>query len=241
MKRRYPIFERLVVFSLLALSAPIWLCLRAWYGWRVYFLLGFAIAAQPLIVAGIGFLLNAFAAPPWIADDLKSFTLYAEVPDWAALQLPVWLMVGLAIQGLFLLIYLFRITFTPARAPHSAYAGSFLLRQSTEPYRPVEALLLFLVAVGYLNGFNMPFLPKLEGNDANIGVAVMVASYAVLAIAAYANKGRLPYFDWGKAPDPAPRRDYVTRRMPTATRPGTGLEAIFSRRDPALSRIASAK
>ena len=155
--------------------------------------------------------------------------------------LPLWLAIGLAIQGLFLVIHIFRQTFTSTPAPHGAYAGTFLLKQSTEPYRPVEALLLGLVTTGYLAGFNLPFLPKLEGNDANAALTVMVASYAVLAIAAYFNKGRLPYFDWGKAPVAAPRRDYVTRRLKKAASPGAGLKAIFSRRDPALQRISSAK
>lgn len=142
MKWRPSILPPKIIFILLSLTAPFWLCLRSWWGSQFALTLAVATLFHPLALLACNLVLAWFGLIPiddnsWI---MPSFAL---------------VLVGITIQVVLGLLSLLRKTTGHPAQPRSNFAGSFVLLPQTRWPLPIDA-----IAVGAL----LIFYPSVTAN-----------------------------------------------------------------------------
>lgn len=242
---------RLLVLIMIAISAPLWLFLRGWFGFRALLVIIVAGLASPYVMSFLDVLTTGHRPSPPFTQMITQRYYIPEV-----------LIAGCLWQGALALVSALAITGLRLRPPHRGFAGSFVLTPSAAPRLPYDLLVVAAFTAILYYGFTVPplpfalpdalaDLPHVSTLAAGFTLAPqppllfpwpMIVCYVVLVLDSQFHHGLLRYFDEGERPPaPEPRSKPSApmvaslQRMPR--RSAEDLAAVFSRRHAALKAL----
>lgn len=242
---------RLLVVVLIAISAPLWLFLRGWFGMRALLVILAAGLAAPYVMSFLDVLTTGHRpSPPFTTMITQRY------------YIPEVLIAGCIWQAVLALVSALAVTGLRLRPPHRGFAGAFVLTPATSPRLPWDLLVVAAFTALLYYGLTVPPLPfELPRALAELPHAQMLAAgftipaqpplvfpwpmivcYVVLVVDAQFHHGLLRYFDEGErpaAPEPRSRPTAPVvaslQRMPRSA--SEDLAAVFSRRHVALKAL----
>lgn len=219
--------KRLAIFLMLMVSWPFWLLLRSRFGEHFTVLL--------FLAWGTGYVTTWSLLQPgmiehwWWAPDYQF--LRQLLPLLQGLYYDSIVLWGIQLASVF--FQRFGVFLGECEPPHRWYTGCFWTARNNYAVPDVIGLVaIWFILAGILSN-RVDVLAK----SAPWAAGIAAASFLVLAYASYLNAHNLPYGAPHRRSTSEPRR-YLARLRTTASRSREGLGHIFSRRDPALARIA---
>lgn len=221
--------KRLIIFLMLIVSWPFWLLLRSRLGEHFLILL--------FLAWGIGYitvwsLMQPGAVEHWQA--IPELDAYSDVPplllEFYKASTPVWLA-----QLGFVLLHRLGVFMGECQPPNRWYTGCFWVCRFNHA---VPDLIGMAVLWFWLAGILSNRVDALA-QTAPYVAGTVAACFLLLAYLSFTNGHNLPFAPAAARPGARsqPRR-YLARLRSQAARSREGLGHIFSRRDPALMRIA---
>lgn len=219
--------KRIAIFLMLVVSWPFWLLLRARFG------TGFLVLL--LAAWGLGY------AVTWGLMQPAAVAHWSAVPELDLLRQLLPLLHGLyrdtitiwGAQLAFAALQRLGVVLGECALPHRWYTGCFWLCRYNYAVPDILGLgVVWFLLAGVLSN-RVDALADIAPGAAGIAAG----AFALLAYASFLNGHNLPFAAPATKADSRPRR-YLARLRSSAARSREGLGHIFSRRDPALTRMA---
>lgn len=220
--------KRLALFLTLVMSWPYWLLLRSRFGEHFLVLL--------FLAWGTGYAVTWSLMQPEMIEHWRQVPeiaflnqLLPLLDDWYRSSISVW-----ALQLVFVLFQRLGVFLGETEPPHRWYTGCFWLARYNYAIPDILGAAFIWFTTAAILSNRIDELAK----SAPLVAGVIAAGFIVVAYTSFLNGHNLPF----GAPagrqsiKPAPR--YIARLRSRAQRSREGLGYIFSRRDPALMKIA---
>lgn len=219
--------KRLVIFLTLVVSWPFWLLLRSRFGEHFMLLLFLAWGFGYVVTWG---LTRPDAVELWVS--IREFDVLHELLPlllgFYRDSIMVW-----GVQLAFLVLQRFGVWLGECELPHRWYTGCFwVFRYNYAVPDLIGTAAIWFVLAGILSN-RVPGLEK----AAPMVAGAVAASFILIAYACHLNDHNLTFAPPANRRRRTQSRRYVARLRSSAARSREGLGQIFSRRDPALSRI----
>lgn len=232
------------VLLLIGLAGPFWVVFRGWFHARMlaFTLLGFVSILPALFLVSLA-LVALGAKPGTEAHALWPQLLWPLDLHRTAPGVLTWVVAWI---GLSLTWHLLAALFAPARLPSAEGGGRFLAVPSGAPDSFAELMMQWILVgcIVYAVWVEPAALAKLgvtlDPRAYEIGVALNAGAFLLLSLLIHLNGGHYPGFPRGGGAVGSERwRGFrFVSRLRVGSGRSEGLKAVFSRRDPALKRIA---